>query len=180
MKQHEAQGEVKLFYFDGSGFSTTSSIPYAWQKVGETREIPCKRSQRLNVLGFMSRDNASHFHTIEGRVTSAAVIAVFDAFATGYAIQYEKNPAPCIVILDNASIHHSKAVKLRMSDWMRQGVFLHFLPAYSPELNLIEILWRKIKYEWLPMNSYKSYESLKKSVLEIFQGFGSKHTITFA
>lgn len=180
MKQIEAQGEIKLFYFDGSGFSTTSSIPYAWQKEGTTREIPCKRSHRLNVLGFMGRDNASYFHPVEGSVTSATVIAAFDTFATGYAVQYEENQVPCVVILDNASIHHSKAVKQRMGDWMQQGIFLHFLPAYSPELNLIEILWRKIKYEWLPLSSYKNYASLKKSVLEILQNFGFKHKIIFA
>lgn len=156
MKHYETQGEIKLFYFDGSGFSTTSCIPYAWQEIGKTYEIPRQRSKRLNVLGFMSRDNKSYFHTIEGSVTSGGVI------------------------LDNASIHHSKAVKLRMSDWMRQGVFLHFLPTYSPELNLIEILWRKIKYEWLSMSAYKNYPSLKESVLEILHGFGIKNKITFA
>jgi transposase len=63
---------------------------------------------------------------------------------------------------------------------MKQGVFLHFIPAYSPELNLIEILWRKIKYEWLPVNSYKSYPIMKDAVLEILQRFGKKYVITFA
>jgi len=55
MKQYEEQGEVNLFYFDGSGFSTSSCIPYVWQEAGKTCEIPCKRSKRLNVLGFMNR-----------------------------------------------------------------------------------------------------------------------------
>lgn len=180
MKHYETQGEIKLFYFDGSGFSTTSCIPYAWQEIGKTHEIPRQRSKRLNVLGFMSRDNKSYFHTIEGSVTSGGVIAAFNDFSSRYAGQYEQTQVPCVVILDNASIHHSKAVKLRMSDWMRQGVFLHFLPTYSPELNLIEILWRKIKYEWLSMSAYKNYPSLKESVLEILHGFGIKNKITFA
>ena len=55
----------------------------------------------------------------------------------------------------------------------------HYLPTYSPELNLIEILWRKIKYEWLPLNCYVNYQTLKKAVLEILKNFGSKHRITF-
>ncbi len=123
-------------------------MPYAWQEVGETREIPRKRSKRLNVLGFMSRENDSFFHSIDGSVTSEVVIKAFDDFAARYANQYDETQMPCVVILDNASIHHSNAVKQRANDWMQQGVFLHFLPPYSPELNLIEILWRKIKYEW--------------------------------
>ncbi len=171
---------MKAYYFDGSGFSTTSCIPYAWQEVGKSREIPCKRSKRLNVLGFMSKENESYFHTVEGSVTSDVVIAAFNGFAAQYAGQYEKTQVPCVITLDNASIHHSKAFKKRMIDWMQQGVFLHFLPTYSPELNPIEILWRKIKYEWLPISCYKSYATLKTSVLEILGAFGTKHKITFA
>lgn len=179
LQQLEIAGEVKLYYFDAAGFSTTSSIPYAWQKAGETVEIPCKRSQRLNVLGFMSRNNDAHFCSIEGSVTSACVIKAFDDFATQYAPQYAETQTPCVVILDNASIHHSKAVKQRMKDWMQQGVFLHFLPPYSPELNSIEILWRKIKYEWLPISAYKNYSTMKKAVLETLNSFGEKYLITF-
>ena len=52
--------------------------------------------------------------------------------------------------------------------------------AYSPELNLIEILWRKIKYEWLPLDAYQSYGHLKKWVLEIMGNVGEKFQITFA
>ena len=34
----------------------------------------------------------------------------------------------------------------------------YFLPAYSPELNRIEILWKKMKYEWLPFQSFTPVE----------------------
>jgi hypothetical protein len=180
LRQQEVEGAINVYYFDGSGFSTTSSIPYAWQAVGKTREIPCKRSKRFNVLGFISRDNDAFFHAVEGSVNSARVIEAFDGFAARYAQQYGATQAPCIVILDNASIHHSDAVKQRMNDWMRQGVFLHFLPPYSPELNLIEMLWRKIKYEWLPIRSYKNYQAMKEAVLGILNNVGNKYTITFA
>jgi transposase len=32
-------------------------------------------------------------------------------------------------------------------------LIIKYLPPYSPELNLIEILWRRIKYTWLPFSS---------------------------
>ena len=81
---------------------------------------------------------------------------------------------------DNASVHHAEAVRQRANDWMQQGVFLHFLPSYSPELNLIETLWRKSKYEWLPLSAYKNYRAIKEAVLAILNDFGSKYPITFA
>jgi transposase len=48
----------------------------------------------------------------------------------------------------------------------------HYLPAYSPELNLIERLWWKIKYDWLPLSYYESFASLEKSVLAVLDRIG--------
>jgi transposase len=179
MHDDEDKGLVNIYYLDGSGFSTTSPIPYAWQKKGETFEIPCKRGKRLSVLGIINRFNESFFHIVEGSLNSKAVIEAFDIFASRYEIEYKENQIKCVVIMDNASIHHSKAVKLRMADWEKQGVNFHFIPPYSPELNLIEILWKKIKYEWMPLSAYKNYQSMKSAVLLILDGFGKKYTISF-
>lgn len=179
MKQKEDEKELVISYFDGSGFNTMPCIPYAWQPQGETIELNSQRSKQLNVLGFMRRDNQSFFHTIEGRVNSDTIIAAFDDFASHYADEYAQSKCPCIVILDNAPVQTSKKFLEKRDDWLAQGIGLHFLPTYSPELNLIEILWRKIKYEWLPLSAYISYSNLKESVLEILDSFGKKHTITF-
>jgi len=46
---------------------------------------------------------------------------------------------------------HLKAVAHGVERWLAKGVGVHFLPPYCPESNQIEILWRKIKYEWLPL-----------------------------
>ncbi len=54
LRQQAQEGAIDLYYFDESGFSLTPHIPYAWQPIGETLEIPSQRSTQLNVLGFMS------------------------------------------------------------------------------------------------------------------------------
>ncbi len=38
--------------------------------------------------------------------------------------------------------------------WHRPKLSIYRIPPYSPELNMIEIVWRKIKYEWLPFSAY--------------------------
>ncbi|QTA80394.1 Transposase family protein, DDE domain-containing [Desulfonema limicola] len=55
-----------------------------------------------------------------------------------------------------------------------------FLPKYSPELNLIEILWQKMKYEWLPFAAYTSFNKLQEWVDEILLNFGSQYVIEFS
>ncbi len=168
-------GLVELFYFDGSGFSTVPSVPYAWQPIGTVRELPAFPSKRLNVLGFLSRDNRAFFHPVEGKVGSGQVANAIDRFAA-----WRGNPKPCVVVLDNASWHTSRAIRARLDGWAAQGIVPHYLPTYSPELNLIEGLWRKIKYDWLPLACYESFASLKKAVLAVLDGVGSEYQITFA
>ncbi len=56
------------------------SIPYAWQPVGETIEVPVAKSKRLNVLGFLNTDNDLTPFCVEGSVTSDIVIGCFDLF----------------------------------------------------------------------------------------------------
>jgi len=119
---------IELFYFDQSGFNLTPVVPYAWQARGQTLAIPSAASARLNVLGFLSPTNQSHFRTVTGTVTSATVIAVLDAFAAQTA-QAKKLR---LVVLDNAPIHTSRAFQARVTDWFRQGVALHWLPPTAP------------------------------------------------
>lgn len=175
LRHGHAQGVIELFYFDQSGFSLTPVVPYAWQRQGQTHAIPSAPSARLNVLGLISPTNQSYFQTVTGTITSATVIAVLDAFAAQTA-QAKKLR---LVVLDNAPIHTSHAFQARINDWFRQGVALHWLPPYSPELNLIEILWRKIKYQWLPLTAYLSFQHLKDELRKVLDQFRSKYQITF-
>lgn len=60
------------------------------------------------------------------------------------------------------------------------GVIVKFLPAYCPELNLIEILWRFIKYHWLPFSAYLSFGNLVEEIEIILAEIGSVFKIHFA
>ena len=171
-------------------------VPYAWQKPVETLSIPRHTSKRLNILGFLNKHNDSFFYEQEGSVTSQTVINAFETFGQRYAEHYAKTQQPCVVILNNASVHTSKAFLAAQENWYGYGVLVHYLPPYSPELNWIEILsaiapalpyllhpfksWRKIKYQWLTFDAYLSYAHLKAAVLEILAQVGEKYTITFA
>ena len=78
---------------------------------------------------------------IEGSVATSVLIECFDQLSK----QIDKTS---YVLLDNAPRHRSKAFMQQMPRWVRQGLMVKYLPSYSPELNLSEILWRFIKYYW--------------------------------
>ena len=50
---------------------------------------------------------------------------------------------------------------------------------YTSELNLIEIRWHKIKYEWFPLRAYLSFDHLQSELQNILDQVGSKYKITF-
>lgn len=86
---------------------------------------------------------------------------------------------PRIVVLDNASFHKGKQIEQRRRKWMAQGLFLYYLPPYSPELNRIEILWKHAKYFWRRFVGLKGRELLNE-VESLMNGFGTAFTINFS
>jgi transposase len=87
---------------------------------------------------------------------------------------------PIIVVMDNASVHTSSAFENSIESFQSKGLFPYFLPPYSPELNKIEKLWQKIKYQWLPLEAYQSFTKLTKAVNNILIQYGSEYQINFA
>jgi len=120
----------------------------------------------------MNRKNDLFFEVLETTLNSDRFISFMDRFAA----QIVKKT---IVILDNCSIHKSKKFMAKIKEWKEQDLLIYFLPAYSPELNLIEILWRRIKYQWLPFDAYLCFQNLKERLSFILKNFGKLYDIIF-
>lgn len=156
---------------DEAGFAPQPPNRSAWSKAGETHAVEAKRSKRLNVIGAMLSSGglvlAKLWHSVNG--------LWFFGFLMALA---ERVTKPTVVILDNASIHTAKALKPYWELLEEKGLRFHFLPPYSPELNRIEILWRKMKHEWLPFQSFTPAE-LEDAISNIASGFGTEYKLTF-
>lgn len=173
LKREQQEGKIGLLFFDESGFTLEPVVPYAWQPIGETIVIPSAKSRRLNVLGFMDYEGQLEPFVFEGAISTNEVIACFNLVA-------ENLSKPTHVVLDNASIHKSALFKEQIAGWEKKGLFVKYIPAYSPELNLIEILWKHIKYFWLPFSAYENFNTLKKCLDDVLRNVGKKYKITFA
>jgi transposase len=78
---------------------------------------------------------------------------------------------PRVVVLDNAGMHTSKAVKAARPALAKSGVFLYYLPAYSPELNRIEPVFKQVKHHHIPVRSYTSKADLRAAVEDGFNSY---------
>jgi len=127
----------------------------------------------VNCFALLSRGNACRFATTHGRVDSAFVIEQLEQLSLALA-------RPTVVVLDNAPTHRAQKMQQRRPDWERRGLFLFFLPPYSPHLNLAETLWRKLKHEWLQPADYLEPQNLFYRVRLALAAVGTLLHIHFA
>jgi hypothetical protein len=156
-----ARGECDLGFFDESGFSLNPPLRYGWAPRGvQPALVPQCHAQRFNVIGLQRHQGALQWTGHWGAVTSREIVAFFDLLS-------EQLERPLRVVLDNAGIHRAKIVQARRAHWRAMGLELVYLPPYSPELNLIEILWKQLKYFWLPFiqMDHQQIEALLQSIL---------------
>lgn len=71
---------------------------------------------------------------------------------------------PVAVVLDNYSVHKSDRIKEEIPVWEAAGVFLFFLPAYSPKLSEIEPIWQAVKHREMQDRSFSELFCLKRAV----------------
>lgn len=148
-------------------------IPYCWQFKNENVEILPQKGKTVNVLGFMnSHGNQVRTFSKEGSINADFVIKSVDIFISTLTKM-------TVLVLDNARIHHSKTFQEQMPKWENDGLYIFYLPAYSPHLNRIETLWRHTKYRWIKPNDYQNLNLLKIALDNIWKEFGSKYSINF-
>ncbi len=169
----EAASSIELYFGDSSGFWQTPVIARAWQFCGEQICITPEKGKRLSVFGFLNQKCAARIWTREKAVNAQFVVDCIDEWVT------EKLLKPRVLVLDNARVHRSRLLHSKLAQWEEKNLYIFFLPTYSPHLNLIEILWRKMKYEWLKAEDYASFEKLTEAVKKILSEIGKEYKINF-
>lgn len=171
--QQEKDGLIDLYYGDESHICTEGYVPYGWQFRGENVYIPSERGLRLNIFGMIDRNNRYEGFSTTENMTADKVADFFDRLS----LRIRKNT---FVVLDNASVHRCKLMRDLRPIWEKRGLFLFFLPPYSPHLNIAETLWRILKGKWLRPADYCTTDSLLYATNRALAALGSELNINFA
>jgi transposase len=166
--------KIGLYYFDESGFSNIPNVQRAWSPIGQTHAADASVSRaRTNVIGALNfGENQLIFETQSHSVRREDVIAFFDQLAA----QCPKDRIN-FCVLDNASIHRNIPDEIQ-EKWLLQRFVLLHIPPYSPELNLIEILWKQAKFHWRNFSTWARNQVTEK-VRELLNEYGKKFDICF-
>jgi transposase len=150
-------------YFVDSSHPTHNMMPgYAWIKKGEDRfERSNPGRKHLNLVGgYCPQDQGmlvKEYQTVDAD-------SILDFFKS--VEKKEKNTSQVYVILDNARYHHAKSLREYLET---SKLKLVFLPPYSPNLNLIERLWRFFQEQIMKNKYYETFEEFKNVSLQFFR-----------
>ncbi|SRR6266404_4890515 len=162
----------QLVFADESHFNRiTLRRPYAWSLRGERSRFEFfHRGTKYSILPALSLDGIMHLEVVENAITGN----VFREFVAGLLRRMNKWPlAHSVLVVDNASIHKVAGIREMVEE---HGARLVYLPAYSPDLNPIELAFSSIK-AWLRANRDRVNQELETGT--VYDAFWEAvHTVT--
>ena len=121
---------------------------------------------------MITRDNDFVYKTTYEMIDTNFIIGQLDWFS----YQIKKHT---IIVLDNASVHQSKAMTAIQKVWAKRQLFIFYLPPYSPHLNIVERVWKEMKARWIQTKDYENEQQLLYATTFILSAIGKDLTINF-
>jgi transposase len=164
--QEARAGQRAVFFVDAAHFVWAPFLGCLWCLARMFVRSATGR-KRYNVLGAL---NAVTHEVItvcnEGYVTADTVCTLLRTLA-GAGLQ-----VPITIVLDNAAYQRCELVQ---SLARQLGIHLLFLPSYSPNLNLIERLWRFVRKQSLNSTWFDSFEQFQGAIDDCLDKMGTDH-----
>jgi len=164
---------MQIWFWDESGFSLRIIRRKQWTKKGKRKKVRGdKRKGRVNVMGgvrysdkkrwvdFIKTGNSQNFKSV--------LCTFYKDLKREWVEQgnkeedFNNNGPKIVIILDNASFHKKQEIIDEITKEM-PNIILEFLPAYSPDYNLMELVWHSAK-EYIANKLFKSLEELESLI----------------
>lgn len=166
LEKRSSNGDIDLYFADETQISEDAYVPYGWQFKGENISIKSAKGKRLNCFGMITRTNQFVYETTYEIVDTNFIIEQLNKFS----YQVKKHT---VIVMDNAKVHQSKAMKMMQPVWATRNLFVFYLPPYSPHLNIIERLWKEIKARWISVKDYGSTDQLFYATKLVLNAIGN-------
>ena len=172
LEQMSIEEKIDLYYGDETHVCSEGYVPYGWQFPDEEVCILSEKAYKLNCFGFINRQSRCWWKTTEDNIDAQFVLEYMENFS--FLIDKKT-----FVVLDNARLHKAKVIRERIPYWQKRGLYIFFLPPYSPHLNIAETVWRKLKKEWLNPEDYLYKDKLFYAVNRCMADSGHNLEINF-
>ncbi len=151
--------EDQLYFMDGVHPQHNSIAHYGWIKKGQTKQLKTNNGRkRANINGALNLHTKELIYVEDERINSQTMIALLKR------ILDQQKEGKIHIILDNARYYHADIVKVFLKEHPR--IVLKFLPPYSPNLNIIERLWKILKKKVVYNKFYLKFEDFRAKVID--------------
>lgn len=154
----------RIYFLDATHPTHNTRAAYGWILKGKDNDKYVKSNsgrKRLNLNGALSINDQTAIVLEEKTINTEATIHLLEAIAK------KQKQGKVSVILDNASHHHARGVRRWMLHHPRFKLL--FLPSYSPNLNIIERLWRFFHQQITYNRYFESFAEFKETTLAFFK-----------
>jgi transposase len=160
-------GARQVFFVDAAHFVLSAFLGWLWSATRLFVRAPSGR-QRFNVLGALNAVT-QEIHTVTNTtyITALEVCQLLTQLATQATAGI-----PVTVVLDNARYQRCHLVTAHAA---QVGLELLFLPAYSPNLNLIERLWKFVKKQCLYSRYYEKFAPFQAAITSCLETASTRH-----
>lgn len=163
--KNEKANDDKILFMDGTHPQHNSMPAYCWIEKGKKKEIPSNTGRkRINLNGAIDVETLDLTIREDDSINAQSTIKLFQEIEA----KYDKAPT-IYIISDNAMYYKSRLVKAYL---VNSRITIEHLPPYSPNLNLIERLWRFFHKKMLYNEYYDTYDKFKKCCLSFFKNIG--------
>ena len=161
------------FYIDQAKFYDKPDLRLKWVLKGQEAVVPTQRSGRLKMLMYGAYSpQVRSIHVEEVLEETSEITASF--FLALRALYPHRR---LDIVLDNARWHYGDDVK---DIARRYAIHLHYLPAYSPDLNAIEPLWQWARQEITYNTDYPSFVAKKHALNTFFHTVAGQPAALYA
>ncbi len=158
-------GKRSVYFMDAAHFVMGAFLGFLWCVTRVFVRTPSGR-QRFNVLGALNAITKKlEMVTNDSYITSIQVCELLKKLA-------KNSTLPITIVLDNARYQKCRLV---MELAQQLGIELLFLPSYSPNLNLIERLWKLTKKECLNSKYYNNFALFSGAISTFLTTMGRTH-----
>ena len=153
--------EDRIYFLDATHPQHNTKASYGWIYKGETKTIKGNSGRkRINLNGALSLEDMQITVLEEETINTQAMIRLFRT------LEKKQKTGTIYAIADNASYNHSKELKAYLKKHTR--IEMYYLPAYSPNLNVIERLWLFFQKKMLYDRYYPTFKEFQSATISFF------------
>ncbi len=162
LRENTSKLAQPVYFMDGCHPQHNTVAAYGWIKKGVDKEIKSNTGrQRININGLINIDTLNTLVRMEDSVNAQSTIALFKSLEKKH-----RKAEKIHVIFDNAAYYRAKILKAYLAT---SKIEILYLPPYSPNLNLIERLWKFFRKTVLYNRYYEKFKDFKEACEYFFQ-----------